>query len=493
MLKEVNLNSLRPLDNPKESTKYFLEKDDFYQYVWALKWNYEDTTDLIQKFYARGDGRSFFKALYLIYHLDGADKAYQFIKTEGVLSDVIAADSYYMEMLILILVIYSKVGNANDIDFVLNLMNAQLTRSLPRTLGIPDIYTHASLHALIARAIRQAGDISLSNTNDLIVMDVQDGQLVLEDVSGKKIELQNNHDISIAAMMRVRNERDNIGVVIEAVYKYVDVIILYDDCSTDDTVDIVKSYQQKGINIDLIEGQEWLFNEALIHQIIVKRGREIGATHFVQLDADEIFSSALNPTVFRELMQQMQPGDVLALPWLNVNDDISGYYSEEKIVGIMPSRGLKRYKDIAFADDGFTNFGEWQYAHVNTSPFVYVRRFLSLSDEFSLIHLEQINLLNYIAKKDWYRIRAYAQNGKLPSDPYADIRLPLLQLQESISYFDNPVHCGDDHIIEIFKQLAMARIESNTQGCQMYPDIKKQMYLNYDAFIKNNTNTISEK
>lgn len=494
MKKEINLTALKALSNPKECKKLFLQSDDFYQYVWALKRNFEDSEKIISNFYKKNDLKLFLKAVYLIYSLDGAERAYEFIKQNGSFENLHIESAIFMELLVLLLRIYGEVGGANDINFLLHLMESQLSCTLPRTLALPDLYTHASLHAQIAKCIQRSKEESwFSQTKDLVILDVQNDELILTDILGRSLVLE-NRDITIAAMMRVRNESDNIGIVLESIAAYADVIILYDDCSTDDTVNIVKTYQEKGFNIDLIEGEEWLFNEALIHQIIVDRGRKIGVTHFFQLDADEIFSHELSPKIFRDLMMQMQVGDILALPWLNVNDDISGYYSEEKLIGLLPSRGLKRYKDIAFADDGFTQFGEWQYAHVNTSPFVYTRRFLSMKDSLSLIHLEQINLINYAVKKDWYRIRAYAQNGKLPSDPYADIRLPLLQLEESIVYFKSKVYQGDKRLIDIFRKPVLFRIESNAHGCTLYPDIKDAMYIRYDLLMEQKPlYSISEK
>lgn len=493
--KYFNQEALKPLDNPKLCKKNYVEQVDFYQYAYGLKWDFIDTLPFVASFHQAENFDTFLKSIYLIYSVDGSQAAYDFIQTNGVFAELDYQQAHYMELLVLLLRIYHDVGTAEDVDFVLKLMQSQLSRTLPRTLDIPDLYTHASLHALIARCLTKHNQLPLAQSSDIVVLDIQQGKLILSDVAGNTLpELANKQDAKIAAMIRVRNEADNIGLIIESIAPYVDVVIAYDDCSTDETPQIIKQYGEQGFAVELIEGTEWLFNESLIHQIIVQHGRKIGATHFVQLDADEVLSSKFTPQIFRELMNRMQPGDILALPWLNVNEDISGYYSEEKIVGISPSRSLKRYKDIAFADDGFTDFAEWQYAHVNTAPFVYRRRFLSLDDTVSLLHLEQINLLNYASKKDWYRIRAFAQNGKLPVDPYTDIRLPLLQLEDSVQKFSEPVYQGDGKLIEVFLKPAMLRLQSNAEGCELYPTVKNHMYLHYHLLGDNqNSNNISEK
>lgn len=492
--KYFNQESLKPLDNPKVCRSRYVEQADFYQYAYGLKWDFIDTLPFVASFHEAENFETFLKSVYLIYSVDGSQAAYDFIKANGVFAELNYQQAHHMELLVLLLRIYHDVGTDSDIEFVLTLMQSQLSRTLPRTLDIPDLYTHASLHALIARCLSKHSQLSLAQSSDIVILDIQQGKLSLSDVSGNALTTERRQDANIAAMIRVRNEADNIGLIIESIAPYVDVVIAYDDCSTDDTPQIIKQYKEQGYSIELIEGTEWLFNESLIHQIIVQYGRTIGATHFVQLDADEVLSSKFTPEIFRELMNHMQPGDILALPWLNVNEDISGYYSEEKIVGIAPTRSLKRYKDIAFADDGFTDFAEWQYAHVNTAPFVYHRRFLSLDDTVSLLHLEQINLLNYASKKDWYRIRAFAQNGKLPVDPYTDIRLPLLQLAESVERFKEPVYQGDGRLIEVFLKPAMLRLQSNAEGCELYPAVKNHMYLHYHLLSNgNNSSNISEK
>lgn len=489
-----NQESLKPLDNPKLCKKNYVAQADFYQYVYGLKWDFIDTLPFVASFHRANNFDTFLKAVYLIYSVDGSQAAYDFIQANGDFVELDYSKAHHMELLVLLLRIYHDVGTAQDIEFVLHLMQSQLTRTLPRTLDIPDLYTHASLHALLARCLMKYTELPLAQSSDIVVLDIQKGKLLLRDVSGNALPQEKIQTAKIAAMIRVRNEAENIGLIIESIAPYVDVVIAYDDYSTDETPQIIKQYKDQGYSVELIEGKEWLFNESLIHQIIVQHGRKIGVTHFVQLDADEVLSSKFTPEIFRELMNRMQPGDILALPWLNVNEDISGYYSEEKTVGIAPTRSLKRYKDIAFADDGFTDFAEWQYAHVNTAPFVYRRRFLSLDDTVSLLHLEQINLLNYASKKDWYRIRAFAQNGKLPVDPYTDIRLPLLQLEESIQRFSEPVYQGDGKLIEVFLKPAMLRLQSNAEGCELYPTVKNHMYLHYHLFGDNqNSSNISEK
>ena len=60
-------------------------------------------------------------------------------------------------------------------------------------------------------------------------------------------------DKTIAIVVPAFNEATQIGKVIETMPEYVDKIVIIDDCSTDETLDVVESYQKKIGKIILIE------------------------------------------------------------------------------------------------------------------------------------------------------------------------------------------------------------------------------------------------
>lgn len=487
-----NNSSLNPFNNPKECEKLYLQKDVFFPYVYALKWNYIDVIEYLPKF-KLNLFKDFFKVAYLIDNVVGSQDAYTFIKELGQFDSVTYKEFSNLDFLIFLLKIYRDVGDSSDLDFILSIIRQQLDKTLPKTVGEPDIYTHASLHALIVSSLSKHASVKFNSieNRDAVIFSL-DNDLVFKNVSGQILDLKIDNNLRIAAMMRIRNEQDNIDFIIKSIDKYVDTIIIYDDCSSDNTVSLIKKFIQDGYNINLIEGSQWLFNESLIHQILIDKGRSIGVTHYVQIDGDEVISPSLTPDLFRKLMSNMEPGDIMALPWLNLTESLDSYYSEELTVGLAPSRGIKRYKDIAFADDGFSQYPEWSYSHVNVAPFTYRRRFMSLSDELALLHLEQLNLINFVAKKDWYRIRAFAQNKKLPADPYLDIRLQMLQLDASVTKLNYKLEVDSSHL-EALTKISYDRIQSNFEGCELYPQLKRFMYLDYDYFQTSSNRNISEK
>lgn len=492
--KPFNISSMSPLNDPKQCEKRYVSDSNYYQFAYGLKWNYVDVEAIVGRFFKDGSAAAFQRALYLIDAIGEPGQAYDFAKEKGRFRSVQLAEIQNQEMLLSLLKVFGQARAWQEFGFILNILCEGSARAMPRGLGNPDLYVHASLNAEIAAHLISDGATAaeVGGLKDTVLIDVQNGSVSFRDCFRAPLDLEPATNPVIVAMMRVRNEAATIKYAIKSIASHVDQIVIFDDHSNDETRDRIEECRAEGLPIELIPADAWVFNEAFIHQELVDRGRQLGGTHFIQVDADEILSDEITPKVLRTIMSAMQPGDILALPWLNLASDMSAYYSESLVVGLPPSRSLKKFKDVAFADDGFSQFPEWQYAHVNVAPFTYTRRFLSLNDNISLYHLEQINLVNFVAKKDWYRIRAFDQNQKLPADPYLDIRLHLLQLQESMR--DLPARSSNAAEVEhFFGALTEWRIKSNMMGCEKYPTLRPFMYVDYEHFNASSANNISEK
>ncbi|WOS65244.1 glycosyltransferase family protein [Sinorhizobium fredii] len=489
-----NISSVRPLNDPKECEKLYVEDRNYFPYAYGLKWNYADHEQVISRFYMDNDIEAFKRALYLIDAIGGNRAAYEFTKAKGRFKSVQLGAVQDQELLLLLLKVLGPAKAWREFGFVLKILCNGDGRGMPRGLGNPDLYVHASLNAEVAAHLISDGatEAEVGGLRDTVLVDVRDGSVFFRDCFKNAIDPGPGTAPVIVAMMRVRNESATIKFAITSIAAHVDQIVVFDDHSNDDTVARIEECKAGGLPIDLIRADAWLFNESLIHQILVDRGRELGGTHFIQVDADEVLSDEITPSVLRAIMSAMRPGDILALPWLNLTANMAAYYSEDRIIGLLPSRGLKKFKDVGFADDGFSQFPEWQYAHVNVAPFTYTRRFLSLNDSISLYHLEQISLVNFVAKKDWYRARAFDQNKKLPADPYLDIRPHLLQMSEATRPLDVK-SSRVDVVNELFGSLTWWRIESNMTACEKYPVLRPNMYIDYEHFRETSGNNISEK
>lgn len=98
-------------------------------------------------------------------------------------------------------------------------------------------------------------------------------------------KLSNNTSISL--IMKVRNEEDIIQETLDYYAPYVDSIFVYDDCSTDRTVEILKAYPVTGI----IEGKTWNPNryeaEWQCRQAVLELAKQSNPDWFLYVDADE--------------------------------------------------------------------------------------------------------------------------------------------------------------------------------------------------------------
>ncbi len=102
---------------------------------------------------------------------------------------------------------------------------------------------------------------------------------------------------TITGITRVRNESLIIADTIEHYLKYCDDIILYDDCSIDDTVAIAK--RVGGHKLTVIYGDWWRTNRVMENTrhraILLEAARDQGAEWCLCFDADERLVGTLPP------------------------------------------------------------------------------------------------------------------------------------------------------------------------------------------------------
>ncbi|WP_068081523.1 polysialyltransferase family glycosyltransferase [Polycladidibacter stylochi] len=234
------------------------------------------------------------------------------------------------------------------------------------------------------------------------------GELVEPD----KIE-SSKENINIVGIMRVRNEVNIIESAISTLSNFVDAIVVYDDCSDDGTLDVIKRISTKYKVKKIIDNKAWLFNESYAHNKLFEAARSLDATHFVQLDADEILSGHWLKTGanFRDVLSIMKPGDCLALPWLDMTSD-SSILDRSKLTTKEPLFRGRMFKDIAYCDDGLSYFDPLNSMHVNIVPSVYKKRYIITDNRYALLHLENLNLENLIVKKDWYKVFEFVNERK---------------------------------------------------------------------------------
>jgi hypothetical protein len=124
--------------------------------------------------------------------------------------------------------------------------------------------------------------------------------------------------MKVVGLMTVRNEDWILGLTLRAAMLTVDEMIVLDHASSDHTREILEEVSRETpgrLHCRREDDPEW--REATIRQRLLADGRDLGATHFWVLDADELVTGNLIPRV-RPMLAGLGPGEGLTLPWFPV-------------------------------------------------------------------------------------------------------------------------------------------------------------------------------
>lgn len=102
--------------------------------------------------------------------------------------------------------------------------------------------------------------------------------------------------------------KTNLKRFMDSIAQYCDALVMYDDESFDNGIDLVRSYD---IEAEIIEGNQNDFANELAHkQQCLDRCRQIGATHILWLDVDEVVENFAERVAMRALCESMTTGGV---------------------------------------------------------------------------------------------------------------------------------------------------------------------------------------
>jgi FkbM family methyltransferase len=216
-------------------------------------------------------------------------------------------------------------------------------------------------------------------------------------------ELATNSTVShpkhskIVGLIAARNEQVFIKTCLLGLARYTDAIVYLDDASDDDTLRIVESLAQECRIEKIIRKQKWHRDEPGDRNAMLLAGREIGGTHFISLDADELFTSnCLDNNFLREQIFKLQPGDKILLNWIQLWRGINQYRFDDSV-------WTWNYKGFIFCDDGKCSY---------SSAFIHTPRIpKNLSGnskriegyDYGVMHFQFVNWRNLLVKQSWYR------------------------------------------------------------------------------------------
>lgn len=182
----------------------------------------------------------------------------------------------------------------------------------------------------------------------------------------------------IVGLMAVRNESGILAQHLRAFSLYTDAIVVLDDASTDDTVVVIESLARECNIQKIIRKKVWHRDEPGDKNKLLEAGRELGGTHFIVMDADEMFTAnCLENNFLRKKILELNPGDKLCMTLINLWRSADYYrYDASLWSGIQG--------DFVFCDDGQCSYIS-NFIHTSRTPNNLTGKVIMLeTDHFAL-------------------------------------------------------------------------------------------------------------
>lgn len=192
--------------------------------------------------------------------------------------------------------------------------------------------------------------------------------------------------MKIIALMPVKNEGWILDYTLTCLENFVDEIIVLENGSTDNTVDILSKHQVRVINrtFDAFGSRR---------KELLRAGREDGGTHFVFLDADEVFTADLRND-FRGILEKMKPGQKIVLRWLAMWKSPFVFRDDNSVWS-------NNYKDFIFCEDNISDFDD-TIAHEPRTPGDNApSRIIKLETYGGVMHYNFVPWEHVQAKQKW--------------------------------------------------------------------------------------------
>ena len=266
----------------------------------------------------------------------------------------------------------------------------------------------------------------------------------------------------IVGLIPARNEAPFIEQCLRALALYTDAIVYLDDASTDNTLKIVQSLASE-LNIEqIISKKRWYRDEPGDRNKLLQAGREIGGTHFIVIDADEMLTANfLQNNFLRKKILELQPGEKICLNWIQLWRSLDYYRFDNSV-------WTNNYKDFIFCDDTICSYNS-EFIHTSRTPYTGGKIFTYTGYKHGMLHFQFVNWRNLLIKQAWYRclerIRQPNKSDKAINERYAPSKNEnQLGTSPSPSYWfnkynffdrticDRPEQWKEKQILEWFEQ-----------------------------------------
>ena len=266
----------------------------------------------------------------------------------------------------------------------------------------------------------------------------------------------------IVGLIAAKNEERIIEQCLRALSPLTDAIVLFDDVSEDDTVKIAESLADECNVEKIIRNEQWDYNEHNYRSRLLEAGREIGGTHFIAIDADEMFTANLSEADrLRKTILGLGPQEQLALAWIQLWRNTHFYRFDTSV-------WTNNYKPFIFCDDGDSKYDEVEF-HLGRTPDHRWKTRIMSGYEYGMMHFQFANWRNLLVKQAWYRClerikhpeKSAQQINQLyaPSKDEDDIALRIAPKEWFKAYdffnsqpFDLPARWREKQVLEWFEE-----------------------------------------
>lgn len=227
------------------------------------------------------------------------------------------------------------------------------------------------------------------------------------------IVLSNNNQRKpkIVALVPGHNDSRFLPNCFRALAKYADAIVYLDDASTDNSVEIAQALAEECHIEQIICKKEWIRHEATDRNILLQLGRVIGGTHFIVLDADEMFTgNCIENNMLRQHILNLKPGEQLFLAWIQLWRSTDVYRFDNSV-------WTHNYKPFAFCDDSIALYGSRFINEARTPGTLEGTRWFMEGYTYGVLHFQFVNFENLLQKQAWYRCieRVYDEKRSIKS------------------------------------------------------------------------------
>ncbi|HTM05971.1 MAG TPA: glycosyltransferase family A protein [Patescibacteria group bacterium] len=212
--------------------------------------------------------------------------------------------------------------------------------------------------------------------------------------------------LKIVALVPGHNDARYLPNCFKALAHYADAIVYLDDASTDNSVEIAQALAGECRIAQIICKKEWIRNAASDRNIMLHAGRAVGGTHFITIDADEMFTAnCLEDNKLKTHILNLKPGERLAMTWIQLWRSADYYRYDDSV-------WANRYMTIAFCDDGTCFHHPRHLCESRTPDTLNGLTWCVEGYTYGTLHYQFANFDNLLRKQAWYRCQEHVLDKK---------------------------------------------------------------------------------